>query len=53
MKTIEVYLQAGRYNPVCDAYIDGAWIAVTEYGEVPICRPWEAVDARQQYERRV
>lgn len=45
MKTIEVYLQAGRYNPVCDA--------VTEYGEVPICRPWEAVDARQQYERRV
>lgn len=55
MKTVEIYKQAGFYNPVCDAYIGGAWIAVCEDREVPICRDYEAeseADARAQWESR-
>lgn len=42
MKTIEIYLQSERYNPVCRATISGAWVAVTKHGDVPICRDYEA-----------
>lgn len=44
MLTTEIYLQPAFYNPVCDAYISGAWIAVCDDGEVPICRDYEAKD---------
>ena len=42
MKIKEVYLQEEHYNPVCRATISGAWIAVTDKGEYPICRDFEA-----------
>ena len=48
MKRItEVYLQEDHFNPICNAMIYGAWMAVEDGIEQAICRPWEAANSAE------
>lgn len=50
MRLLEIYLQPTRFNPRINATVWGAWMAVTDKGELPICAEFEAKNEQQAKE---